>query len=67
MEVLNNQQHHHLHHHSQRPECPVAIHGRMSLPLENAVEGDELSLGEPVVRIVAYEYPNKEWMEVIYV
>lgn len=46
------------------------IHGRMSIPRqqENApAMWDDFDLGEPQIRIVAYEVPFKDWVEVIYV
>ena len=46
------------------------ISGRMSIPLrqENAQAMlDDFDLGEPEIRVVAYEVPFNDWVEVIYV
>jgi hypothetical protein len=47
------------------------IHGRMSVPRAqesaSVIAGNDLDLGEPQTRIVAYEVPVNDWVEVIYV
>jgi hypothetical protein len=46
------------------------ISGRMSIPRrqENAqAMRDDFDLGEPEIRVVAYEVPFNDWVEVIYV
>lgn len=47
------------------------IYGTMSVPrtqdASQAVSGDDMDLGDPSSRIVAYEIPVRNWVEVIYV
>lgn len=45
--------------------------GTMCVPCEQkdstVIRGDDMNLGEPQRRVVAYEIPTGDWLEVIYV
>lgn len=47
------------------------IVGSMCIPRAQndsaVVHGDDMNLGEPQRRVVAYEIPTENWLEVIYV
>jgi len=49
----------------------TTVIGTMCVPCDQkdstVIRGDDMNLGEPQRRVVAYEIPTGDWLEVIYV